>query len=136
MGMRSADETLEEVDRLLEDLRERKENVVILVEGKKDTYALMVLGVEGDIRRVHNGKGIFRTAEKLAGEGKEAIILTDWDRKGGQLCRLLKNALEANEVPFDDITRAKLARLSKKEIKDVESLPSFVSRLVAESRSP
>jgi len=134
--MRSADETLEEVDHLLDGLRERGENVVILVEGQKDTSALMVLGVSGDIRQVHSGESIFHTAERLAVEGKEAVILTDWDRKGGQLCRLLRNALEANEVPFEDTTRARLARLSRKEIKDVESLPSFVSRLVAESRHP
>ncbi len=132
--MRDAKDTLDDLDQVLRELKERPENSTLLVEGRKDKAALWVLGVEGDVMPVQNGKRIFEIAEELAKEGREAIILTDWDRKGGQLCRLLRKALKACDVPYDDTNRAKLVRLSKKEIKDVESLPAFMSRLVSESQ--
>jgi len=132
--MRNPKETLEDLDRLIEELRERPENSTLLVEGRKDRAALWLLGIEGEIMTIQNGKRIFQVAEGLAEEGKEAIILTDWDRKGGQFCRLLKNALRANGVIYDDTKRAKLVRLSKKDIKDVESLPAFMSHLVSEAQ--
>jgi dTMP kinase len=132
--MRDAKDTLDDLDQVLQDLRERPENSTLLVEGRKDKAALWVLGVEGDVMPVQNGKRIIQVAEELAKDGREAIILTDWDRKGGQLCRLLRQALRACAVPYDDTKRAKLVRLSKKEIKDVESLPAFMSRLVSEAQ--
>jgi 5S rRNA maturation endonuclease (ribonuclease M5) len=128
--MRDPQETLEEVDELLRELRERDEHVVILVEGRKDRLALSCLGIEGPIVQVQDARGIFGVAEDLSRNGQEAIILTDWDRKGGQLADLLRNALRANGVRYDDTIRACLSMLGKKEIKDIESLPSFVSYLV------
>lgn len=130
--MRTAKETLEELDRLLDEMKERPLDTVLIVEGRKDVAALGVLGVEGEIWHVQSGMSIFQLAEKLALEEKSAMILTDWDRKGGQICRLLKHALEANGVAYDDSQRARLVKISKKEIKDVESLPSFMSRLISE----
>jgi dTMP kinase len=129
--MRDAAETLEDVECLLLELKERPEGTVILVEGRKDRLALACLGIGGDIVQVQDARGIFGVAEELARQGKEAIILTDWDRKGGQLAELLRNALRANGVRYDDRIRARLSMLSKKEIKDIESLPSFITYLVA-----
>ncbi len=128
--MRELKDTLEEIEKLLTDLKERPDRMVILVEGKKDRAALTCLGVGGDIVQVQDAGGILGVAEDLARRGKEAIILTDWDRKGGQLAELLRNALRANDVRFDDRLRARLSMISKKEIKDIESLPSFITYLV------
>ncbi len=132
--MRNPADTLEEINKMLDELKFREEDVAILVEGQKDVEALNALGIDGDLRQVQSGKSIFQLAEELARDEKEAIILTDWDRTGGQLCRLLKDALKANEVSFDHSIRTRLARLSKKEIKDVEGLIPFISRLQAEAR--
>jgi 5S rRNA maturation endonuclease (ribonuclease M5) len=131
--LRDPQETLEEVEALIRTLKDRPESVVILVEGRKDRQALACLGVGGEIVQVQNAGGIFGVAEDLARQGQEAIILTDWDRKGGQLAELLRNALRANGVRYDDTIRARLSMLGKKEIKDIESLPSFVSYLVQTS---
>jgi len=128
--MRDAEETLEELDLLLEELQELARERVILVEGRKDRAALEVLGVRGEIVQVQDAGGLFRVAEDLARQGKGAVILTDWDRKGGQLAELLRNALRACAVSYDDSVRARLSALSKKEIKDIESLPSYISYLV------
>jgi len=109
---------------------------VLLVEGKRDRGALNLLGVWGEIVQVQTSDGILGVAEDLALRHKKAIILTDWDRKGGQLCLLLKNALKATGVEFETNTRSRLVHIVSGEIKDVESLPSFFSRLVAQVNGP
>ena len=127
---------MEELTWLLEELRDRPADQVILVEGLKDWAALTVLGVGGEVWQVQGPNSIFSTAERLAKENKEAVILTDWDRKGGQLAHLLRSSLNANGIRFDDNIRLKLVILVKKDIKDIESLPAFYSRLVGLSQNP
>ncbi|MGD1061397.1 MAG: toprim domain-containing protein [Methanomassiliicoccales archaeon] len=129
--MRDPEETLEELTKILDDLSSRDEDVVILVEGQKDRAALSVLGVGGEVWQVQGPNPLLATAERLAHEGKEAIILTDWDRKGGQLAHSLRLGLSACGVQYDDSTRIRLVKLVKTEIKDMESLPAFYTRLVS-----
>lgn len=132
----TAKDRLKLLSDLLDELAHRDTDVVILVEGARDRGGLKLLGVEGEVILVQQSSGIFHVAEELARAKKKAIILTDWDRKGGQLNRLLKGALQANEVPFDDQTRHRLAKIVSGEIKDVESLPWYFSRLVSEVGIP
>ncbi len=134
--MRRPSEALEQLTSILEELETRPEDVVLLVEGKRDRGAMNLLGVWGEIIQVQTSDGILGIAEDLALRHKKAIILTDWDRKGGQLCMLLKNALKANGVEFQASTRTRLVHIVGGEIKDVESLPSFFSRLVAQVEGP
>jgi len=129
--MRDPRETLEELTIILDELRDRPQNQVIIVEGQKDRAAMTVLGISGDVWQVHGPNTVFNLAERLAMENKEAIILTDWDRKGGQLARLLRSALVANGIAFDDTHRRRIVKLVKKEIKDIESLPAFFTRLIS-----
>ncbi len=132
---RSPKDRLDELQSVLDALIARGPDVVILVEGMRDRGALTILGVKGDMIQVQSSDGIFSIAERLAREGRQAIIMTDWDRKGGQLSRLLKNALSANAVPYDDELRQRLVVIAKQDIKDVQSLPSLYSRLVQEVKS-
>lgn len=129
--MRDPRETLEEMTRIFDELRDRPEKQVILVEGMKDRTALNLLGVAGEIWQVQGPNSVFSTTERLAKEGKDAIILTDWDRKGGHIARLLRQGFIANAVRHDSTYRLRLAQLAKKEIKDIESLPAFFTRLVS-----
>lgn len=133
--MQDPEETLEELTVILDELKERSHEEVVLVEGQKDRAALTVLGVDGEVWQVQGPNPIFSITERLATEGKPAIILTDWDRKGGQLARLLRDGLKANGVRYDDELRRKLVRLVKMEIKDIESLPAFFTRLVSLSHN-
>lgn len=134
--MLDPEETLKELMKILEELSSRAPEQVILIEGQKDRAALSLLGVGGEVWQVHGPNSIFSLAERLATERKSAVILTDWDRKGGQLARLLRSALVANSVRYDDNVRRRLVRLVKMEIKDIESLPAFFSRLVSLSNAP
>jgi len=129
---RSPRERLEEIQAVLEAMISRDPRTVILVEGMRDRGALTILGVGGEMVQVQSSDGVFGIAERLAKEGKSAMIMTDWDRKGGQLSRLLRSALEANAVPYDDGLRQRLVIVARQDIKDVQSLPSLYSRLVQE----
>ncbi len=122
------EKTLEDIQEALELLASQPD-IPIIVEGRKDVRALRELGIEGVIIILNDGNSIIDTCTSLSKEHSKAIILTDWDRKGGQLARLLMEALEANDMKYDTDIRATISRLSKKEIKDIESLPKYLARL-------
>ena len=123
--------TLEELEDILEKLAEASRTAPVIVEGTSDKKALAHLGVTGIIFVLNDGHSIIDTCTRLADDYRFAIIMTDWDRKGGQLARALMDALEANDMHFNTDFRAKISMLAKKEIKDVESLPAYVERLKA-----
>ncbi len=98
-----------DLEKVIEDLAEKNRLAPIIVEGEYDRRALRALGLTGDIRLVNEGSTIFGLCESIAGGHREAIILTDWDVRGGRLARL--------------------TRLCRKDITDVESLHTFVERV-------
>ncbi len=128
------DELHTDLQRVLEDLAEKNRHAPIIVEGEYDKRSLRALGVTGDIRMVNEGSTIFGLCESIAAGGRGAIILTDWDVRGGRLARQLRDGLAANGVRYDEELRARLTRLCRKDITDVESLHGFVER-VAEHAS-
>lgn len=123
------EERYERVLQAMEDLREASREAPILVEGKNDVRALRRLRCEGEILSLNSGSPIFTLCEQVARGHRAAIILTDWDRRGGQLCRLLREGLAANGVRFDVDLRGRLGRLCHKEVKDVEGLARYVLRI-------
>ena len=128
------DQLHEDLAKVLEDLADKNRHAPIIVEGEYDRRSLRALGVLGDIRMINEGSTVFRLCETIAATNREAIILTDWDVRGGRLARQLRDALSANGVRFDEDIRARLTRLCRKDITDVESLHTFVER-VAEHAS-
>ncbi len=119
----------EDLQRVLEDLIEKSRSMPVIVEGEWDRRALESLGVDGDIRVLNRGNRILALAESIARDHRGAIILTDWDARGGRLARSLRDALEACGVRYDDDLRARLTILCRKDIKDVESLHRFAERI-------
>lgn len=136
--MISEAERLDKLEKIVDDLIERSSDEPIIVEGSRDIKALRALGVEGMIRAVNTGSSIVNLCESLSSEHDRFIILTDWDRKGGQIAHQLKRGFESCDVRHDMLVRANIARLTKKEIKDVEGLPGLIRRLQKSvlSRSP
>lgn len=122
-------ETLVRMTGLLEELDEASRTIPIIVEGRKDKEALLDLGVKGRIIILNDGQSVLGTCEELAKTDTIAMILTDWDRRGGQLARSLMDSLEACDMKHETDIRAKMSYLTKKEIKDVEGLPGFMRRL-------
>jgi 5S rRNA maturation endonuclease (ribonuclease M5) len=123
------DELLESIEGVLDELRSLREDIPIIVEGEADVKALRELGVGGLIIQMNVGQPLFNFCEEISKEYKEVVILTDWDRKGGHLCKVLKEDLKANDVKFNTDIRAKLVRFCKKETMDVEGLVHCVNRL-------
>jgi dTMP kinase len=121
--------------KVLEDLAEQNRRGPIIVEGEYDRRSLRALGVTGEIRMVNEGSTVFRLCESIAATNREAIILTDWDVRGGRLARQLRDGLSANGVRFDEAIRARLTRLCRKDITDVESLHTFVDRVAEHASS-
>lgn len=128
------EERLEELDRVIQELIQLNKEIPVIVEGRKDERTLRELGLEGIVIRLNKGLSIFRICEELAKRHDKAVILTDWDRRGGQLSRSLRDGLEANGIQYNENIRAKIAYLCKKDIKDVESLGKHLARLEELSR--
>jgi len=129
------EDVYEDLLEVIAELTEANREAPVIVEGERDVRSLRALGLDGEIVLLNSGIPIFNLAESLSRGHSEAIILTDWDHRGGQLCRLLRDALEANGVRHDVDLRARLTLLCRKEIKDVESLAGYVERLARQSAS-
>ena len=121
--------TLEELEKVIEELAEASRTVPVIVEGRSDKKALADLGISGIIFVLNDGHSILDTCTRLSADYRTVIIMTDWDRKGGHLARILMESLEANDMHYNTDLRAKISMLAKKEIKDVESLPRYIERL-------
>ena len=67
--------------------------------------------------------------ERVAREHKTVIVMTDWDSKGGTLCRRLQEALEASGARADTEPRRRIAVLCRKDLKDVEGIPNYLLTL-------
>ena len=129
------EERLEKLQDVLDRLSELSEDHVILVEGNKDVSALANLNIHGDIYCVQSGGGPVKAAEYVWRSGKEAVILTDWDGRGGDLAHSLRENLRSLGVGYDDSIRSDLAFLTRMYSKDVESLDSVFGLLEERSES-
>ncbi|MFH1322801.1 MAG: toprim domain-containing protein [Methanobacteriota archaeon] len=127
--------TLEDIERLekleeliLELMNLSDTGVIIVVEGRKDVESLRSLGVNGVIK-LSSQQPLLDFTEKLSRSGKDIVLLTDWDRKGGMVARKIIDYLHAYSIiPNTDI-RARIGFLVKKRIKDIESLNRYIRKL-------
>jgi len=129
--MLSPSERLEETLKVIDELEELSREMPVIVEGRRDVEALELLGVRNNIITLNKGVSLFTFCETMSRDWPSVVLLTDWDRKGGQLARRLKEAFEANDTKVNNSIRMELVILAKKDIKDIESLPAFVRRLRA-----
>ena len=99
---------------------ERIQDKPIIVEGKKDKIALENLGCKKIITLNGNRAGLYNIVEKLPEDCKEAVILTDLDKKGKQLYHRIKKILTMNKIKIDDRFRIYLFKETK--IRQIEGL--------------
>ncbi|WNY24308.1 hypothetical protein MmiHf6_16390 [Methanimicrococcus hongohii] len=125
---------LEEIESVLKDLNgdgndpKPLNSFLIIVEGRRDVVSLRNLGINAEIVPCAN-RPAAEFCEEIAEKRKTAIILTDWDRKGGILAARLEDQFKNLEVRVETSQREKLLFYSKREIKDVESLYAHVVKL-------
>ena len=132
MSLQYASESLEEMEKWLDDIR--LEASPIIVEGARDKESLRFLEVYGEILLLNRGESIIVFCENIAKSYNRVIILTDWDRTGGRLARTLFDGLQANGVEADLEYRSRLVRICKKEAKDVEGVHRYYNRLLEKVR--
>ena len=129
MSLNRDRERLECVERVLDELREREPGVVIIVEGKRDVRSLEALGVPDPVLKLNRGVSLLNLCEGLAREYRDFVVLTDWDRKGGQLAWHLERNLRNIGARVDMDTRRRLKKCLPYQIHDIESLSGHVERL-------
>ena len=122
-------ERLEKLEEIIVELKELvKAGAIIIVEGRKDEGSLRYLGINGDIQFASK-QPLLDLTDSLSKTGKEIVILTDWDKKGNLVARKIIKHLSAYGIMPNTKIRLKLRSLSKKRIKDVESLNNYVNKL-------
>ena len=136
IGSRADRERLEEFVEVWAELRDEAQSpgAVILVEGEKDRRALVRLGVAAPVALVHRGQPLPALAHAVARAHERAIVLTDWDRKGGQLAERLTDLLEGVAVHVDLEFRQRLARVLRGEVVHVEGLYRWANHLAEATR--
>jgi Small primase-like proteins (Toprim domain) len=120
---------LEIIEELLAQLQElANQGSIIVVEGKRDIMALKSLGLNGEFRLATH-HSLINFCEDISKSDQKAVILTDWDRRGNLLASKLVENLQSLGSNPETRLRDLIVSLVQKEIKDVESLPSYVRKL-------
>lgn len=114
---------------IIDEIIERSQTgTTIIVEGKRDIIALKKLGITGHIETsTHQPLLVF--AENLAKDATQIIILTDWDRRGDILADKITTYLQNIGITPDLDIRRRISSLVRRELKDVESLYSYMVKL-------
>lgn len=122
-------ERLERIQDLLSEIDERLENgAVLIVEGKKDRESLLRLGIRDSIMTLSR-MPLLDFSEAVCRSTADAILLTDWDRRGNNIASRISKYLRSLGIMPDCRLRGRLQALVKKEIKDVESLDKYIMKL-------
>ena len=128
----------EKILQVLEALAEESaKGKPIVVEGKKDVDALRALGLTGAVVMVKTGGKSFLDAvseiEKMG--ASEVILFLDFDRRGKEGTKRLKQSLERAKIKPNVKFWRDLAALVGKEIQCVESLTAYLDTLRAKVRA-
>jgi len=118
--------TIEELEKILDELRKENKTKPILVEGDKDIAALRNLDFRGEIIKLNTGVSLSNFCDSLARKYTDIILLLDWDRKGGFLSsNIIKNLY--GRVQCNTYYREYIAKRSV--IRTLEGLPSWLITL-------
>ncbi|MDI9618171.1 toprim domain-containing protein [Methanothermobacter sp.] len=124
---------LQQITHEINELKYQGElGVPILIEGRKDEEALRELGVQGPFIKVSGSMMGLSEIALQAANASRVIILTDFDRKGSELAKRLYADIQSLGANPDLRIRRRLMGMTRKYIKDIQSLPSYIERLKLE----
>lgn len=119
------DEVLVKLQEMMARLNyELGDGALIVVEGKRDSEVLRMLGLKGE-PFVLCQSTVERLIMKCKGHTK-VILMLDTDREGGRIAKRVSKALE-KYVRVDDYSR-RILRLTKGQVRHVEELKAFRSQ--------
>ena len=116
-----------EIKKFMDLLNSQKDSVVV-VEGKRDSAALVKLGYSGKILEFHKFNGMIKFADSAAKYHK-IILLLDGDRKGRYLTKKIIELLE-RRTKIDLTFKKQLVSITKGKIRFIEQLICYESYLI------
>jgi len=116
-----------EIKKFINLLNSQKDGVVV-VEGKRDSAALVKLGYSGKILEFHKFNGMIKFADSAA-KYRKIILLLDGDRKGRYLTKKIIELLE-RRTKIDLLFKKKLVSITKGKIRFIEQLVCYESYFV------
>jgi len=116
-----------EIKKFINLLNSQKDSVVV-VEGKRDSAALIKLGYSGKILEFHKFNGMIKFADSAA-KYRKLILLLDGDRKGKYLTKKIIELLE-RRTKIDLLFKKKLVSITKGKIRFIEQLVCYESYFV------
>jgi len=125
-------EKAEKIEQILTQLSEESaRGMPIVVEGKKDVQAFQELGVKGVIVTVKTGgKSFLEAAMEIEALGaSEVFLFLDFDRRGREGTKRLKESLERGKINVNVKFWSELRGLVGREIQCIESLPCYLRNL-------
>jgi 5S rRNA maturation endonuclease (ribonuclease M5) len=122
----------EKISLVLERLtRESAKGTPVIVEGRRDAETLRSLAMTGKIILAKtSGKSFLDVISEVKNCGaKEVILLMDFDRRGKEWTKRLKQHLEKMRIKPNTSFWRKLLSLTGHEVKDIEGLASYMKTL-------
>ena len=116
-----------EIKKFINLLNSQKDGVVV-VEGKRDSAALVKLGYSGKILEFHKFNGMIKFADSAA-KYRKLILLLDGDRKGRYLTKKIIELLE-HRTKIDLLFKKKLVSITKGKIRFIVQLICYESYFV------
>ena len=110
------------------NLLNSQNNCAVVVEGKRDSAALVKLGYSGKILEFHRFNGMIKFADSAA-KYRRLILLLDGDRKGKYLTKKIIGLLE-HRTKVDLLFKKKLVSITKGKIRFIEQLVCYESYFV------
>jgi len=129
----------ERLSKLLEKLvSESGKGVLIVVEGQNDVRALRKLAIEGGVISTKtSGKSFLDILAEIEGQKvHEVILLLDFDRRGVEWTRRLKQHLEKTRIKPNLSFWSELHSLVGRDVKDLEGLPAYFETLKKKTSQP
>ena len=109
-------------------LLKSQKNCAVVVEGKRDSAALVKLGYSGKILEFHKFNGMIKFADSAA-KYRNLILLLDGDRKGKYLTKKIIELLE-HRTKIDLLFKKKLVSITKGKRRFIEQLICYESYFV------
>jgi len=125
--MKFPESEIAEIKKFINLLNSQKDSMVV-VEGKRDSAALVKLGYSGKILEFHKFNGMIKFADSVA-KYRKLILLLDGDRKGRYLTKKIIELLE-HRTKIDLLFKKKLVSITKGKIRFIEQLVCYESYFV------
>ena len=103
---------------------EANKGALVVVEGFRDEEALRSLGFTGTFFLLCRGSGIKHLLTVASGF-KKTIILTDLDRKGGELAAKVVETLQSKNIKVDLFFRKELKSIMRGKVRSIEDMKRF-----------